>query len=162
MSKSKKTRKNALSGKMNRRLFLIDVENYCGKPILSEQDALVAKMSFFEHFSPRENDLIVVGTSHTNNFFNVGMAWHGVRQVLGIGHDGADMALIKAAKDYRLNTFEEVVVLSGDGIFAETVEELALEGVIVAVVSSADRLSRRLVDVAPRIRVVAQPALKAA
>lgn len=159
-----KSRKNAKKSNADtaRRLFVVDVENYCGKPVLSEADVLAAKKSLEKHFHPGENDLVVVGTSHTSNYFNVGMVWKGVRQVLGKGHDGADIALLKAIKDYRLDTFSEVFILSGDGIFTEAVEELALSGVLVAVVSIKRCLSQRLAEIAPQLQFVKQPALEVA
>ena len=85
-----------------------------------------------------------------------------MRQVLGKGHDGADIALLKAIKDYRLDTFSEVFILSGDGIFTEAVEELALSGVLVAVVSIKRCLSQRLAEIAPQLQFVKQPALEVA
>lgn len=163
MSKSRKNVKKAASNNaIARRLFVVDIENYCGKPVLNEEDVLAAKKSLVKHFHPTESDLIVVGTSHTSNYLNVGMAWKGVRQVLGIGHDGADIALLKAIKDYRIDTFSEVFILSGDGIFTEAVEELALNGVIVAVASIKRCLSQRLAEIAPQLQFVKQPALEVA
>lgn len=159
-----KSRKNAKKSNINttRRLFVVDIENYCGKPVLNENDVIAAKRSLIKHFHPTENDLIVVGTSHSNNFMNVGMIWQGVRQVLGTGHDGADIALLKAIKDYQLGTFSEVFILSGDGIFAEAVEELALSNVMVAVVSIRRCLSQKLAEIAPQLQFVKQPTLEAA
>lgn len=140
-----------------RRLFVVDIENYCGKPVLSEEDVAAARKSLEKHFNPGENDLIVVGTSHTSNFMNVGMVWKGVRQVLGMGHDGADNALLKAIRDYQLKTFSEVFILSGDGIFSRVVEELALGGIAVAVVSIKRCLSQKLAEAAPQLHFVKQP-----
>lgn len=145
-----------------RRLFVVDIENYCGKPVLSENDVLAAKQSLVKNFNPTESDLIVVGTGHTSNFMNVGMVWRDVRQVLGKGHNGADIALLKAIKDYRLDTFSEVLILSGDNIFTETVEKLALNGGMVAVVSIKHCLSQKLAEIAPKLHFIKQPALEAA
>lgn len=141
---------------------MVDIENYCGKPVLSEEDVAAAQKSLAKHFNPSENDLIVVGTSHTSNFMSVGMVWKGVRQVLGMGHDGADNALLKAIKDYQLETFSEVYILSGDGIFTEAVEEIALRGVLVAVVSIKRCLSQKLAEIAPQLHFVKQPTSSAA
>ena len=162
MCKNRKNAKKSTANHAARKLFVVDIENYCGKPILSENDALAAKESLVNHFHPSENDLVVVGTSHTSNYLNVGMVWKGIRQVLGKGHDGADIALLDAMQDYRLDTFSEVFILSGDGIFAEAVEEIALSGIIVAVVSIERCLSQRLAEAAPQIQLVEQPTLEVA
>ena len=162
MRKNKKNAITAIVANTSRRLFVVDLENYCGKPVLNENDALAAKQSLIKHFHPTENDLIVVGTSHTSNFMNVGVIWRGVRQVLGRGHDGADIALLKAIKEYRLDTFSEVFILSGDGIFTEAVEELALNDVMVAIVSIRRCLSQKLAEIAPQLQFVKQPSFEAA
>jgi len=163
MHKNRKNmQKNASGASQSRRLFVVDIENYCGKPVLSENDVAAALKSPNKHFHPGDNDLIVVGTSHTSNIVNVGLVWKGVRQVIGMGHNGADTALPNAIKDYRLETFSEVFILSGDGIFSKAVDEIALSGATVAVVSIARCLSQKLAEIAPKLQLVKQPILEVA
>lgn len=163
MSKNKKnTRKNpGQQSTAARRLFVIDIENLCGKAILNEDDIHAAQRFVTAEFKPSNHDLIVIGTSHTSNFMNAGMAWRGARQVIGRGHDGADLALLSSIDEYDVESFEEIVIMSGDGIFAEAVDEIASRGVIVTVVSIGCSLSKKLAHVAPRVHLVDECAIAA-
>lgn len=163
MSKNRKNgRKNRNGGdKVSRRLFVIDIENLCGKPVIEEADVKAAQKFANEAFHPSINDLVVIGTSHTSNFINAGMAWRGARQVFGSGHDGADLALLAAISEYNVVSFEEIVIMSGDGIFADAVDEIASKGVIVTVVSIGRCLSKKLAGAAPLIRLVDEAAIAA-
>ena len=61
------------------------------------------------------------------------------------GPDDADLTLIEEMRDLRVMVqFSRVTLCSGDGIFAESLTALAAIGIETTVVSTADRLSRRL------------------
>ena len=155
-------RKKHLGGKAanheSRKLFIIDIENYCGKPVLTEEDVAAAKDGIAKEFGLAPSDLVVIGTSHTSNLMSAGFAWRSARQVIMHGHDGADEALLKAVEDYKIDSFAEVYVMSGDGIFADLVERLANSGVAVTVASIQRCLSRKLSAAAPRVQIVAEHA----
>ena len=155
-------RKKHLGGKVanqeSRKLFIIDIENYCGKPVLTEQDISAAREGIAKEFGLAPSDLVVIGTSHTSNLMSAGFAWRGARQVIMHGHNGADEALLKAVEEYRIESFAEVYIMSGDGIFADLVSRLANSGIAVTVASVQRCLSRKLSAAAPQVRIVAETA----
>lgn len=135
-----------------RRLVLIDIENYCGKGVLSAEDVRWAKESIANGFALSEKDLVVIGTSHGLNCLVSAIEWPGPRQVMARGHDGADIALIEAFHDYRLNTFGAVMLISGDGIFTDIAKVAELSNTSFTVVARRSSLSRRLAMVASIVR----------
>lgn len=89
------------------------------------------------------HDHVIVAVNH-GAATEVGTTWPG-RLVVRSGADGADLALIEVAnRESIAGRFDEVVVASGDGIFAELVARLLAAGVAVRVVSRPESLSRRL------------------
>ena len=141
-----------------RRLILVDVENVCGKGELSCGDVKMAKQEVIEKLHPTDEDLVVIGTSHKMNLLACGTEWRGPRQVLIEGHDGADRALIEAVKDYRLDTFASVVLVSGDGIFADITLKMRAMQTRVIVAAEKIRLSGKLANVASAIRYIKEDA----
>jgi uncharacterized LabA/DUF88 family protein len=134
-------------------LFVIDIENYCGKAVLSQQDVASARQSICDSFRPTSEDLIVIGTSHSENFLSVGLVWRGARMVWSKGHNGADLALIEALETYRLNSFKEVVLVTGDHIFADKVRQISETGVEVTAVSCRRSLSKKLSVAATNVHI---------
>lgn len=146
-----KARKTNKKDHQSRKLVFVDIENYAGAPVLDQKQVAEVRGSLTELIGITPSDLVVVATSHTSNFVNAQMAWRGPRHVGKWGHDGADLALIETMKQYDLATFSEVYVVTGDGIFADAVDEIAAAGNIVTVVSRIGALSRKLKNVAPRV-----------
>lgn len=132
-----------------RRIFFLDIENYAGRPVLDAISVRSARNSILGQFGLGANDMVVIGTSHTSNCVVAGLEWEGARQVFQRGKDGADKALLKALGQYRLDTFDEVFVMSGDGVFSDAVSRLASDGIRVRVVSCGERLSKSLIGKAP-------------
>lgn len=139
-----------------RNLVLVDVENYCGKPVLAEHDVETAKKRIEACVNAGDGDLYVVATSHRSNFLSAKLSWKGVEHVFLGGHNGADIALIDAAKRHfsNLTSFRGVFLFSGDGIFTSMVRELVKSGVPTTVVSSASQLNRSLAAAASTIQLV--------
>lgn len=144
-----------------RRLLLVDIENYCGKGILTPADVREAKEAIGRELGLRDDDLVVIGTSHSKNFLVCGSEWEGPRQVLRYGHNGADIALIDASREYRLNTFSSLIIVSGDGIFADVASAFRAEKRRVTVVHGRGRLSGQLQRSASDVRHI-QPNVKPA
>ncbi len=157
MSRKASSRNGYVAGHVGRKLFLVDIENYCGKPVLTEEDVAFVKEDLSKTCGVSENDLVVIGTSHSSNLICSWIGWPGARQVIMFGHDGADKALIDAVAEYRIETFAEVILISGDGIFSGVVEAIRHCGVSVTVSSLARSLSRSLASVATRVHIVARP-----
>ena len=68
------------------------------------------------------------------------------------GLDGADLVLLEVLGENIADRFGEVVLVSGDGIFADALAELASQGVHTTVVAHSDGLSRRLELAANAVR----------
>src|SRR5690606_37580497 len=91
-----------------------------------------------------EVDQVVVGTSHVENLVATSHGWTEARQVFLAGRDGADRALLEVLTEGVGGRFTEVVVVSGDHIFAEPLAALASRGIKSTVIAHSGRLSRRL------------------
>lgn len=131
-------------GMADRKLFVVDIENAIGTGIVDEKSCWRVKARIERDHGISAGDLVVVGVSHGNNVFPAHV-WRGARIVLGEGHDGADLALQNVLLTENVESrFSEVVIVSGDGLFAEQAARLRGLGVKVIVDSWASRLSRIL------------------
>lgn len=157
MDRRASSRSGYVAGHVGRKLFLVDIENYCGRPVLTEEDVAFVKEDLSETCGVSESDLVVIGTSHSSNLLYSEIGWPSARQVIMLGHDGADKALIDVVAEYRIETFVEVVLLSGDGIFSGVVETIRRSGVSVTVSSLARSLSGSLASVATRVHTLSVP-----
>lgn len=91
-----------------------------------------------------DHEQVVIGTSHVG-VLATGLGWQGPRIVVRSGVDGADLALLDVLIEERIEErFDELVLASGDGIFADVVASLGAAGVNVTVVARSDRCSNRL------------------
>lgn len=128
----------------NRRLFAVDIENVIGSGHIDAASVEKAEERVEEEYSIGENDFVVIGVSYDANLFPAS-AWKGARPVFQRGKDGADHALMHVLDHENVEgRFDEVVLLSGDGIFADSVARLEKLGVRVVVRSEAEHTSRRL------------------
>ena len=140
----------------SRRLIVVDLENVVGGALLNADAADWAKQHILATVTPRPNDLIVVGVAH-NGLICAGCAWPNLRYVVGSGPDGADLALLDVLDENVDKRFNEVIVVSGDGIFTDHVTALAAAGVRVTVVSHPTRLAKRLRMAAHAVRFLPEP-----
>lgn len=139
-----------------RRLAVVDIENLIGGAVLHPTEAAWARRRLIEAGVLTEADQAVIGTSHVG-LVHIGMAWTRQRYVLGSGPDGADLALLDVLDEDLPAKYDEVVLASGDGIFAGAVAELCAAGLSVHVVAVRNRLSRRLRLAATQITLLDQP-----
>ena len=134
-------KKRALRG---RRLVVVDIENVVGGAVLTTEQAVGAHLSIKEVAALDGSEHVVIGTSHVG-VVSSGLGWRGPRLVVRSGENGADLALLDVLIDERVEErFDEVVLVSGDGIFAEAIAALGAAGVDVTVVAPSGRCSRRL------------------
>jgi hypothetical protein len=134
-----------------RRLHLLDVENLlgCPRPILADVRACASSYATAVGSTPTDQSIVACNHGAAPA---VAFGWPTARLLLRSGHDGADLALLQVLEHERVaERFPEVVVGSGDGIFADVVARLASGGVKVTVVSRASSLSRKLELAAPSI-----------
>lgn len=143
-----------------RRLVLIDIENYCGKSIISQEDVAKVKTKIKSQPTAGPDDLFIIASSHESNFFSTKRSWAGGEHVFRKGHNGADIALIDAAKRHlpNINSFREVSLFSGDGIFTNLIKECGELGVTTTVVALENQINRSLASAASFVRLE-EPAL---
>ncbi len=128
-----------------RRLVLVDVENIVGGGVLHAAVAEESVRLVDEVLPRREDDQVVVGASHASALES-GLAWgKGARLVVRSGQDGADLALLDVLQTEHVeDRFDEVVVVSGDGIFTDAIARLGDAGLLVTVVAHPYNCARRL------------------
>lgn len=127
-----------------RRIVVVDIENVVRGAVQSELHAAYARQAIEEAIGPTDRDQVVIGTSHVG-LVSAGMAWHGARLVVRSGPDGADLALLEVLIGEQIAArFDEVILVSGDGIFADVVSSLGGDGVNVTVAATPGSCSKRL------------------
>lgn len=144
MSSTETRNRSAVSrGVGQRRIVLVDIENVVGGSAALRDYVLWAKDVVEQCISARSDDQVVIGVAPTG-LLDLAYGWKRVRYVMRAGQDGADLVLLEVLDENIADRFAEVVLVSGDGIFAEAVAELASQGVRTTVVAHSDALSRRL------------------
>ena len=127
-----------------RKLVLVDIENLAGTPAPSEADVCAAMSQLGYLLSNFDAAQVIVACSH-RAAKDVAFGCANARHLWKSGPDGADLALLEVLSDERVETrFTEIVVCSGDGIFAEAVASLGRMGISVTVVALHGHLSSRL------------------
>src|SRR6478735_5384782 len=125
-------KKRSLRG---RRLVVVDIENVVGGAVLTVEQATGVHLSVEGFAALNGSEHVVIGTSHVG-VVSTGLGWRGPRLVVRSGENGADLALLDVLTEERVaERFDEVVLVSGDGIFAEAVADLGSAGVEVTVVA---------------------------
>ncbi len=125
-------------------MFLGDIENLAGRPhgpTCSDVEAIaVAVHKVFGHLDPQ----CVLACAHCNApavWYN----WPDARYLVRSGPDGADLRLIQVMEDERVaERFDNVIIGSADGIFADSAAQLASTGVHVIGALGRGRLSKKL------------------
>lgn len=127
-----------------RRLVLVDLENVVGGARMTVEDAAEARRLISRALRLSSAEQVIIGIGPTA-LLAAGLCWPGSRLVMGSGQDGADLALLDVLSSERVEErFDEVVVVSGDGIFSEAVAALGAHGIDVTVVALAGSCSKRL------------------
>ncbi len=134
-----------VSMQCQRSLYLVDAENMVGSvaPFASEIADAWKQVQMLTGY--REGDLVVVGSSNADTLVN---AYHGIpgaRNVCVHGKDGADYALLDVMNtELAKANVDRVVLVSGDGIFAQNLATAASSGFRTHVCSRVEQLSTRL------------------
>jgi len=127
-----------------RRLVLVDVENVVGGAVKTEAQAHWARQEVESKIGFRENDHIVIAAGR-KGVFPSHAAWPTARIEIGLGLDGADLVLIEIMRSENIHQrFEEILLISGDGIFTDEVSKLGSLGARITVVAHEHGLSQRL------------------
>lgn len=134
-------KKRALRG---RRMVAVDIENVVGGAVMTLAQAETARRCIESTMTARDDEQVVLGSSHIGAL-NAWLAWKGARMLVRSGEDGADLELLKVLEDEHIaERFDEVVLISGDGIFTDTVAALGAVGVWVTVISRPEACSKSL------------------
>lgn len=134
-------KKRALAG---RRLLVVDIENIAGGAVVTRAMADWARAVVESALDVKVGEQVVIGTCHLG-LFNTKAAWPCARVKVRSGDDGADLELIDVLTNEGIDErFDEVILVSGDHIFAESIASLGKCGVRVTVASWTESLSSRL------------------
>jgi hypothetical protein len=135
-----------------RAVHLVDAENLLGTPAPSPAQVrhLISRYAARVGFGPM--DQVIIACSHLA-FQTIGFCWPGPQYLLRSGLDGADLALLAVLDTSHIAArFADVVIGSGDHIFAPAVTGLTTAGCWVTVATRRDRLSASLARAAsPRL-----------
>lgn len=126
-----------------RRLILVDIENFNGLPVQSSKQAEWCKAMLTNWLDIKEGEIVVVAVDGSG-ILAVNAAWTRVRLCMGKGEDGADLVLIEEIERMNPGRFTEIALVSGDGIFAESVARAAALGLPTKVYTHRSQLSKRL------------------
>lgn len=145
ISGNKHSRPAGASGAFpGRRLHLVDIENLAGASAPSLGQVREVQGLYTDCLPVGAMDQVVIASSHLT-LLNAALGWPGARYRVRSGPDGADLELLDVLLYENVaSRFSEVVIGSGDGVFASVAAILAASGVWVTVASRRGHLSRRL------------------
>jgi hypothetical protein len=137
-----------------RRLVVLDIENINGGSVLFPRDADAAWNDVAFAIDLRESEQVVVGVG-PSSLLASGISRPSARYVMRKGVDGADLALLEVLDGENVaQRFTDVVIASGDGMFADAAARLAAAGVFVTAVARENCLSKRLRLAAHAIQIL--------
>ena len=137
--------------KTARRLFVVDIENAIGSGKISTAQVVREQQRITADHHITGNDFVVLGISHPANAFPA-KAWPKSRLVMKKGHDGADLALKNVLTTENVaKRFSEVIIISGDGTFAQEAMMLRALGTRVVVDAESANIAKDLVKSADTI-----------
>ena len=91
----------------------------------------------------QEGEIAIIATD-SSGLFNVNAGWKGPRLLVGKGANGADRRLIEEIEHMNFGQFDEIALVSGDGIFVDPVARAAEHGIPTTVYFHGVQLSKRL------------------
>ena len=131
-----------------RTLHLHDIENLVGGPKADEERVAVARDEVASVAPPVAGDH-VIGACDRSGVLRAFRAWFPCLRLSGTGPDGADLALLAAARpDDVSRRYHRVVIGSGDHIFLPLVHELRRRGTEVWLVARPGSAARGLLRAA--------------
>jgi len=134
--------------KLRRRVVVVDIENAVGGANIKRDQILWTRRVLDDLVGLHGSDHVIAASSHIGAV-EVGVNWPSARRLVRSGPDGADLVLLDVLAQERIaDRFTEMVLVSGDGIFADVVADLASRGVHTTVIAHPRGLSRQLCVVA--------------
>lgn len=133
-----------------RRVVLVDIENVVGGAVASAADAAWARDVVCGSIEIGSCDQFVIGSGPAG-LVAAADGWGTARYTMQRGRDGADRALLDVMDEGLERRFAEIVLVSGDGIFADRIAEFGAQGTPTTVVAHRTALSRDLRMAAGRV-----------
>ena len=128
-----------------RRLLVVDIENVAQGGLRTTVAAVAARQLVHGALAVAPGEQVIVGVGSIGGLFHVGTVWPQARVVFGSGPDGADRALLDVLCNESVGErFDQVSIVSGDGIFAEVAAALGSRGVTVTAAGWRGGMSARL------------------
>lgn len=151
MLKGVETREGSVlsAEKTKPKLYLIDIENFVGQ--INRRNVGLAQ-ALIDEMCPVESwDRIIVGTGDAIALNHFSCLWPQAECVFKPGFNGADLALLRMLNHVELSNFSEVIIASGDHIFAQPTKELLKGGKPVTIVSRETTISDQFYQTDARI-----------
>ena len=126
-----------------RRIILLDIENFNGGPVATPSQARWCRRVLERWLELRPDDQVVIAAD-ISTVTNVHQAWPKARILAGRCENGADLRLLEVMEESLPERFGEMILVSGDRIFAEKISELAGQGLPTRVYAHETSLSKRL------------------
>lgn len=140
-----------------RRLHLVDIENLAGARVPSLGQVREVQGLYADRLTVGVMDQVVVASSHLT-LLTAALGWPHARYRMRSGPDGADLELLDVLMCENVAArFTQVVIGSGDGVFAGAAAILGAAGVWVTVVSRRGSLSHRLEIAAREVLFIDNP-----
>lgn len=126
-----------------RRIILLDIENFNGHIVTTPNQARWCRRMLEHWISIQPGEQVVIAADVTT-VTNIHQAWPEARILNGHNENGSDLRLLEVMDENLAQRFSDMVLVSGDRIFAEKISELAGQGLPTHVYSHAAALSKRL------------------
>lgn len=127
-----------------RTAYFLDLDNLAGSGRPTKDQINEVLTTFEAEFQPGPSDQVFCAGTSTSAMW-AGFARPGYVTRSGVGRDGADRRILEMADPALLaDRYQRVVIGSGDGAFAELVEELRAAGLKVELMTGRGRLHQHL------------------
>ena len=135
-----------VSRRSARRFFIVDIENMLGGACHVTDDAVrFAERVLCEELWMRDVDQVLIGVTAVQAIFPVSRVFPGKAKCIKCGADGAELVILGSIDPVHVaRCFDEVVIVSGDGMFAHLAAQLAYYGTRVIVAGHHGGMSARL------------------
>lgn len=136
----------AVPRRASRRYFIVDIENLLGGARhVTDEGARFAEWVLRRELGMRPDDQVLIGVTAVHAMFPVHRVFPGSAQRIKCGADGAEIAILAALDPAHVaRRFDEVVIVSGDGMFAGLAAQLAFYGTRVVAAGHRSGMSARL------------------
>lgn len=127
-----------------RSIHLIDIENLCGTPKLTEQNVEAVKNAYLGKVNPGPLDQYIVTVSTRTNLLPAKLGWSNARVLSKEGKDGADLLIAEELRRLsQRDSYRTIYLASGDGGLADEAETVISQGKALKVVSIRTCLSKK-------------------